>query len=251
MEPVSLLDTNNYRQAEESLFKTAEPTELGREEFLQLLVAQLENQDPFNPPEDTEFIAQLSTFSSLEQLVDLNKRIDAVLAGQSQLVNSQALDLIGREVLVDSSGEVSLSDAGKADEIIVELPETMSAAKVEIYGPGGLLRTIPLESSTQGQHRVLWDGLDDTGQPVDPGTYSFQATGTRIAGGSTRLNGYVVVPVEAVNVGSGGLSLVTGNRIIDFSRIVEIRQGQQQEDSVSSGAPGDPSSRSVSTGFRD
>ncbi len=56
--------------------------ELGKDEFLKLLVTQLQNQDPMNPVDNEQFIAQLATFSSLEQLISINKAVTK-LAGDS------------------------------------------------------------------------------------------------------------------------------------------------------------------------
>lgn len=66
--------------------------QMGRDEFLKLLVAQLQHQDPLEPASDTEFIAQLAQFSSLEQLQSLNQTF----------VNNQAYSLVGKYVLVEA-----------------------------------------------------------------------------------------------------------------------------------------------------
>lgn len=74
-------------------------SELGKDEFLQLLVCQLQNQDPLNPQDDTQFISQLAQFSSLEQMTNMN----------STLTNSSAYALVGKEVIVqttDSTGQI-------------------------------------------------------------------------------------------------------------------------------------------------
>lgn len=75
-------------------------SELGKEEFLQLLVCQLQNQDPLNPQSDQEFIAQLAQFSSLEQMTNMNETFS----------NNSAYSLVGKEVIVqktDSNGSVT------------------------------------------------------------------------------------------------------------------------------------------------
>ena len=66
---------------------------LGKDDFLKLLVTQMQYQDPLNPQTDTDFIAQLAQFSSLEQMQNLN----------ATTVNSQALSLVGKEVVVTST----------------------------------------------------------------------------------------------------------------------------------------------------
>lgn len=74
--------------------------DLGKDEFLQLLVCQMKNQDPLEPAKDTDFIAQLAQFSALEQMQNLNETV----------MNSQAFSLVGKYVLINttaSDGKIS------------------------------------------------------------------------------------------------------------------------------------------------
>ena len=74
---------NNVNQ--QNVKTSSNTSELGKNEFLQLLVTQLQNQDPMNPMDNQQFIAQLATFSSLEQLISINKGVTALadLSGAS------------------------------------------------------------------------------------------------------------------------------------------------------------------------
>lgn len=86
--------------------------ELGKEAFLQLLVAQMKYQDPLNPTSDTEYVSQLATFSSLEEMQNLN----------STMNNTQAYSLVGKYVMIKtetSTGESSVT-GGKVDYVFVE-----------------------------------------------------------------------------------------------------------------------------------
>lgn len=78
------------------------PKELGKDDFLKLLVTQVRYQDPLKPTEDKEFIAQLAQFSSLEQMQNLNTSFSSLANMQSSLftasVMGQAVSLIGRQV---------------------------------------------------------------------------------------------------------------------------------------------------------
>jgi len=81
MSTVNAVDATYTNQA---VATTSKPTqEIGKTEFLKLLVTQLQHQDPMNPVDNQEFIAQLATFSSLEQLISINKAVTK-LAGDSQ-----------------------------------------------------------------------------------------------------------------------------------------------------------------------
>ena len=82
---------------------------LGKDEFLKLFTSQLRYQDPLNPVQGAEFTAQLAQFSSLEQLFNMNKKVDDLLAYQSSLNNSMAINLMGRNVTTQdgSAGKVT------------------------------------------------------------------------------------------------------------------------------------------------
>ena len=72
---------------------------IGKDEFLKMLIAQLKHQDPMNPMDGTAFTAQLAQFSSLEQLQNINTQLTSFTRQQQSLGNTQAVNLIGREVL--------------------------------------------------------------------------------------------------------------------------------------------------------
>ncbi|HBG66418.1 MAG TPA: flagellar hook assembly protein FlgD [Treponema sp.] len=74
---------------------------LGKDDFLKLLITQLSNQDPTSPMEDTEFIAQMAQFSSLEQMTNMNANFEKMNA---MLNASQAVNTIGKAVDIDVGG---------------------------------------------------------------------------------------------------------------------------------------------------
>ena len=79
------------------------PDALGRDDFLNMLVTQLQYQDPLNPMDSTDFTAQLAQFSSLEQLTNMSDQLKNLAAAQTALNNSQAVSYIGRTVLSEAS----------------------------------------------------------------------------------------------------------------------------------------------------
>lgn len=72
--------------------------ELGKDDFLILLTKQLQNQDPMNPVENTEFVAQMANFSTLEQITNMGKSLDKFLANSADQIRVQAMQLLGRNV---------------------------------------------------------------------------------------------------------------------------------------------------------
>ncbi|WP_186577468.1 flagellar hook assembly protein FlgD [Aquibacillus kalidii] len=83
---------------------------MGKEEFLKILMAQLQNQDPLNPMEDKEFISQMASFSSLEQMMNMSNSISSLVQNQSISPVIQYSHLIGKEVsfykLDEETGEI-------------------------------------------------------------------------------------------------------------------------------------------------
>lgn len=228
---VTGLDRSTYRVQEEmSLFsKPTKSTELGRNEFMQLLVKQLENQDPLQPMKNEEFVAQLATFSSLEQLTDMNKRMDSMISGQGQLINAQALTLIGREVIADTGGTLRMNaDAAgnrTSDRIVVDVDEAPAAMYVEIRDASGkVVRKLNVDEPQAGRTNIQWDGLGENGRTLAAGEYTFRVVATNGKGEPLAANGYVALTVDGINIGDGGLALVSGDRTVSFANVIEIRQ---------------------------
>lgn len=95
--------------------------QLGKDEFLQLLIAQLTHQDPTSPMEDTQFIAQMAQFSSLEQISNMNKNFTAL---NELMTGSAAINAVGKKVDLDLgssqvSGYISAATRGLNPEVMV------------------------------------------------------------------------------------------------------------------------------------
>lgn len=118
----------------EKEIKTRGSSELGKEEFLKLLVCQLQNQDPLNPQSDSEFIAQLAQFSSLEQMTNMS----------ATLTNSSAYGLVGKEVLVatkDSSGKVT-EVRGTVDYVEMQNGDAKLSINGNLYSMDDLVKVM-------------------------------------------------------------------------------------------------------------
>ena len=93
-----ILSDYSYTKTVDSQSSAKVKKELGKDDFLNLLIAQLKNQDPLNPMKDQEFIAQLATFSSLEQVSNMNKNLEEFLKQQSYQNATVASTMIGKEI---------------------------------------------------------------------------------------------------------------------------------------------------------
>jgi flagellar basal-body rod modification protein FlgD len=230
-----LLDANSYRLSTGSSTTATGTKELGENAFMTLLVKQMESQDPLQPMDNQAFVAQLATFSSLQQLTDLNTRMDAVISGQTQLVNSQSLSLIGRQVVADTGGSMTLGDSG-ADTIVAAFDGKPASARVEILDPkGGVVRRIAITDTSSGEAKVQWDGKNEQGQPVAKGTYNFRVVQSDGAGNETAGKAYLSLLVDGIHVGASGIQLVSGDRLVNFGNVIEIRTPPASTTGTSSG----------------
>ena len=143
---------------------------LGQDQFLTLLVAQLQNQDPLNPTDPTEFTTQLAQYSQLEQLFNLNDAMNNLTDAQTSSQKIAALSLIGKEVVVEDS---KFSYDGTTAKIGYMVDGTASDITLQIQNSTGTtVATIKASDTSQGEHYLSWDGLDKNGLKVEAGTYA-------------------------------------------------------------------------------
>lgn len=212
----------NTREAEEA----NKSTDLGREDFLMLLIAKMENQDPMSPAEDTEFISQLATFSSLEQLISVNDNLEVLGTAQGTLINAQALSLIGKEALVEAGNELRITN-GVPDTLVYALDAEARAATMNIVdAEGNVVRTLELDTSNPGRTTLEWDGKDSKGNLLPDGDYKITYSAFDAQGESVSMAVFRSLSIDGVNYLSGGISLVSGDREIPFDSILEFRAGR-------------------------
>lgn len=154
----------------ESLTASNQDEIMGKEEFLTLLVAQLQNQDPLNPDDPTEFTAQLAQFSSLEQLVNLNDSMTELADAQIDSDRFTSIDLIGKEVVYHES---EFAFDGTPVDIGYQLDGTASSVTITIQNQdGATVATLTPTDLEAGNHFLEWDGLDSQGDTVPDGKYN-------------------------------------------------------------------------------
>lgn len=142
---------------------------LGKDQFLQLLVTQLRNQDPLNPMDSQAFVSQLAQFSSLEQLANANTKLESLLTFQGSIQNMLMSSFIGKDVSF-SGNSVNLTGAA---EISYNNSADVHSVKLSIYDSSGkLVREVDLGMQTAGEKSYTWDGKDSNGQALANGQYT-------------------------------------------------------------------------------
>lgn len=176
---------------------------LGQEAFLKLLVAQLQNQDPLNPQENSDFVAQLAQFSSLEQSIGINDRLDQLALQNQGLQNSQVVALVGKQATVKGN-IVTLSGQGSIVPISFALESAASEATVVVRDSAGRsVRTLQVGARASGTVSVQWNGQDDTGIPQPAGPYQVTVTAKNGAGGPVSLTQQSTGVVQSVSFDRG------------------------------------------------
>ncbi|RJP61231.1 MAG: hypothetical protein C4541_02530 [Candidatus Auribacter fodinae] len=108
--------TSTQESSSSSKLFSSESSNLGKDDFLNLFVAQLANQDPMEPLSNEEFIAQMATFSQLEQLTNLNSSFESFARGQ---ILSGSSGLIGKTVTaIDGSGDEQSEVTGVVNAVL-------------------------------------------------------------------------------------------------------------------------------------
>jgi len=197
-----------------------EKTAMGKDDFLKLLVTQLENQDPLDPLDNAQFTAQLAQFSSLEQLFDVNKNMEGLQSLQSSLNEAQALNFLGREV--EAAGSRFAYEGGDK-----ELKFSVGDGAKEVYlgiydSTGDLVRNEPMGAMSGGEHGYLWDGRDGNGNIMPFGTYSFELAASG-DDGPVKTETFIAGRVDGVSYGSAGPVLSIDGVEIDSEDIIKIK----------------------------
>ncbi|KAB0548713.1 flagellar hook assembly protein FlgD [Pseudomonas argentinensis] len=178
--------------------------ELGKDQFLNLLVAQLNNQNPLEPQGNGEFIAQLAQFSTVEGVEKLNSSMETILSGYQSSQALQASSLVGRKVIVPvDKAVVDTSESFKASAV---LPTSSSNVYVNVYDSAGtVVSRINLGEQQAGNLSFIWDGKDSSGNVMKPGTYKFEAQATY---GNETKGLYTLLPANVDSVTLGGNELM-------------------------------------------
>jgi flagellar basal-body rod modification protein FlgD len=172
--------------------------QLAQEDFLKLLVAQLENQDPSQPVENGEFLAQIAQFSMVEGIGGLQASFEQLADSLQRNQVADASALLGKEVLFETS-TASLS-AGGVIEGRVSLDSAATAAQLKVLDASGItVATRNLGTLRAGNQSFRWDGTGAEGAPVARGDYRVVITGA-IDGVQQSLPVQLYGKVESVGV---------------------------------------------------
>ena len=189
--------------------------ELDQNDFIELLVAQMKNQDPSDPMDSSEFMSQLSQFSVVNGVEDLNTSFESLSLNLTSNQSMQAAALVGRDVLVPGGEGVLVAGSGMSGQI--SLPAQANDINLKIFNAQGVqVRELALGSGDQGELKFKWDGFDDNGEASAEGIYTITAEAL-IAGSREAIDVSLETRIDSINLSQDGseslLNLASGNSV--------------------------------------
>ncbi len=180
--------------------------ELGQEAFLELMTAQLENQDPFSPMENADFIGQMAQFGTVSGIGDLKTEFSSFTNTMKSQMLVEASNVVGKSVLTQDN--VMALEPGSEPEALVKLASNVDNLVVNIQSQtGALVRTLQLGPQTSGDTTITWDGKDNDGADMPAGNYTLAVTAS-LRGETQGLTPYVYGEVKSVSMGSSNSDMV-------------------------------------------
>ncbi len=220
IDPIGILDRNVAGQTDDGR------DVIDKNEFMLLLVTQLQNQDPLNPMENAEFISQTAQFASLGELQNLNTSVETLHSYQAALFNENVVSFIGKDVKA-MDNEINMND-GLPDELNFELEKDAVEIAVSIYDSSGevsdLVKTINVTGAFEaGDQNLQWDGTDDEGNPLSDGKYYYMVQADDTAGNTFYGQTFYTGTVNSVSFSSNGTAyLATDDRELSVSNVMMI-----------------------------
>lgn len=217
------IDVTNGSLATAALAPANPTSQLGKDDFLKLLVAQLKQQDPNNPMDAREMVAQLAQLSSVEKLGSIETNLTALRAESAGMASMQASGLIGSTVSANSN-RLSLTSSGPAENAY-RLSGRAASVQVTVRDAShNVVRQLEMGAQYPGTRPITWDGEDSAGMRVPNGMYSFEVVAKDQAGLPVATSTSISGVVTEVNYTSGLPELVVGNARISLGDVVSIEQ---------------------------
>ena len=233
--------------AADSLVTAKSNSQMNDQDFLQLFVAEMQNQDPTSPMDDSQMMTQMAQLQSLESSTNMQKAIDDLSASYktsltaqqnvvTSMTNATAVSLIGKEVRVQQKDLTYSGLADENDQIQVNLGSNDSADVQILDDKGNVVKTLHTgDTDSQNSALVAWDGSTDAGGYATAGTYKINVVGSDT---DSSLYAFVDNVVQGVSFSSTGASLQVGGKEMSVTDVMNV---STTEDAASSMATISPS----------
>ncbi len=194
---------------------------VNQEVFMELMMAELQHQDPLDPMENQEFLNQIAMLTSVEQLRDANANLETLQLYQSSINNAQSVSMMGKTV--KAAGDAfQYSGEGSVDLDFLLGTDAASGTVTIFDSEGYAVRTIELGNLDEGDQEVSWNGLNDDGSPMAAGEYTYKVSATDGDQNSVSAQTFIRGVVEGITFESGIPLLHVGSHKVTMGEVLEI-----------------------------
>lgn len=193
---------------------------LGKDDFMKLMLIELQYQDPTEPMDTEKILTQTSELASLEAADNTRKTLESLTKSLASSQQFSAISAIGK---VASLGTDAISHAkGSTDSFDIYFPDDVKNGTLTISdNDGNVVKTVKIVENAKGVYNFEWDGKDNEGNLVDDGIYHIGAEYYDMDGNAKR-TAYGAYPIESVRFDNGKALVKLGSNYIPLDQVVEI-----------------------------
>jgi len=202
--------------------------ELDKNAFLQLLVAELQNQNPLEPMNNQDFINQMAQFTTMEQMSNMSQSLQGFLETMKSTSKIEAAAVVGKYAVVEVN-EILL-DEGEARNILFSVEQPGQIKIVIKNEDGKIVTTEEMGNLEEGLHTYTWSGRDNAGTLLPDGAYSYELYLTDGDGKETAFGGVEGGIVQAVNFTGDKMYVMIDGMKHPFDKIIEVSEPPEEKD---------------------
>ena len=218
---ISGTSTSSTAAADAAMKKS---TGMNKDDFLKLFVTQLQNQDPLNPQDSSQFIGQLAQLTQVEQAYNTNTNLQSMLNQGGNSMSMASVSLIGKQIAAAGS-QVNLQ-SGTPSAINYSLAGSASQVTVSVLDAGGsVVKTLTGGAQGAGEGSLAWDGTNNAGAALASGAYSFSVAAKDANGGTVASTPLIKGRVDGVDMSGAVPVLSIGNVKLNLTDVTSVSAG--------------------------
>ena len=213
-------DSSVYGDYKDTSSSTEDKTKLGKDDFMTLLLVEMQHQDPTEPMDSEKILSQTSQLATLESAENTNNTLDDLAKSLGSSQQFSTIAAIGKTADLGSDSILHEKNSGSTFEVY--FPDAISQGSVEVTDSNGqVVQTIDVGTNPSGVYQFTWDGTDLSGNYADSGTYHINASYVNDNGEtkSTRLGAY---PIESVRFDNGKSLVKLGSTYVALDQVKEV-----------------------------
>jgi flagellar basal-body rod modification protein FlgD len=201
--------------------ETEDKTSLTNDDFMTLLLVELQNQDPTDPMDSDKILTQTSELATLESTDNTNQALADLATSLSSSNNFSSISAIGKTADLGSNA-ITFEDGSGDSTFEIYFPEDVASGSIEVLDSNGnIIQTMDAQTGDAGTYTYDWDGKDMSGSTVDDGVYYITSSYQNAAGEdlTTRVGTY---PIESVKFDNGDAYFKVGSGYVSLDDVAEV-----------------------------